>query len=296
MILSYCTMQLRILATTAAARPPPASRFAMQHRQPQPFRRMRILMGTGVVIEAWAPGADALESAFAAMARIERLMHPSRPGSDLARINSLQRGESVRVDADTWEVLELAHRLHAASGGVFDPCLPRAPGCMSDLQLRGPDRVSSRARVALDLGGIAKGYAVDRAIAALGAAGCHKALVNAGGDLRVLGDETVWMRATGRSAGREALTPLALRDAALAVSELDAPARPSEHCGYYCRGTRRAPHCTYAAVGASQAVVADALTKCVLLGAADPELLASFGARIVATRSEQVPEGEIQRA
>jgi FAD:protein FMN transferase len=266
---------------------------------------MRVLMGTGVVIEAWPAGtpadaAPALEQAFAAVARVAVLMHPTRPGSDLARINALESGESVRVDPDTWEVLELARRLHAASGGVFDPCLPHAPGCLNDLGLVVPDRVSCRARVALDLGGIAKGYAVDRAIAALSAAGCRRALVNAGGDLRVLGSEIVWLSAHARQAGtwaeRGGLAPLALRDAALAVSELKSAGRPSEHRGYYRRGAPLAAACTYAAVTAPRAAVADALTKCVLLGAADPELLETFDARVLAARSEQMPEDPVQRA
>lgn len=269
---------------------------------------MRILMGTGVVIEAWpsptlgpepASAASALERAFAAIARIETLMHPTRPGSDLARINALEGAASVPVDPDTWEVLELAHRLHEASAGVFDPCLPQAPGCMDDVRLIAPDRVSCRARVALDLGGIAKGYAVDRAIEALSAAGCPRGLVNAGGDLRVLGSETVWLREAhgpAGSGGRGALTPLALHDAALAVSELEATARPSEHRGYYRRGAPLSACCTYAAVGASRAAVADALTKCVLLGAAPRELLETFDARVILSRSEEVPEEEIERA
>jgi FAD:protein FMN transferase len=265
---------------------------------------MRILMGTGVVIEAWpspppASTASALECAFAAIARIETLMHPTRPGSDLARINALEGAASVRVDPHTWAVLELARRLYEASGGVFDPCLPEAPGCMDDVRLIAPDRVSCRARVALDLGGIAKGYAVDRAIEALRAGGCPRALVNAGGDLRVLGSQTVWLREAHGSAGsdrRGTLTPLALQDGALAVSELEVRARPSEHRGYYRRGAPLAARCAYAAVGASQAAVADALTKCVLLGAASRHLLETFDARVVVPRSEHVPEEEVERA
>lgn len=270
---------------------------------------MRILMGTRVVIEASpypalgpmpASAASALERAFAAIARIDALMHPARAGSDLARINALQAGESVRVDPQTWEVLALAHRLHAATGGVFDPCLPQAPGCMNDLRLDQPDRVSCCAHVALDLGGIAKGYAIDQAVAALIAAGCGEAVVNAGGDLRVLGSQTVWIRTPGPktsgSAEQRALAPVTLSDAALAVSELESPDRPSGHRGYYRRGAPLAAACTYAAVTAARAAVADALTKCVLLGAADPELLGTCDARVLAARSEQMPEKPVQRA
>jgi thiamine biosynthesis lipoprotein len=117
--------------------------------------------------------------------------------------------------------------------------------------------------LALDLGGIAKGYAIDRAIEALRAAGCLSGLVNAGGDLRVYGrSESVLLR---RADGT--CVPLTLKDEALAVSDLDAAAgrRPAEHRGYYRRSGETSPTRRYAAVLAPGAAVADALTKCVLL-------------------------------
>jgi thiamine biosynthesis lipoprotein len=128
----------------------------------------------------------------------------------------------------------------------------------------------------LDLGGIAKGYAIDRAIGALAGAGCSAGLVNAGGDLRVFGacSETILLRRSG-----SVCEPLVLQSSALAASDREAPGRPSEHRGYYRRGGRGATR-RYAAVLAPEAAIADALTKCVLLGtnAQAAHALQAFGA------------------
>ena len=230
-------------------------------------------MGTWVAIEAAAESevtaACAIEAAFAAVSQVERRMHPEREGSDIARINSAPLHVQTPIHASTWEVLRLAQRLNGLTDGVFDPCLPLRPGCLTDLELSGPSPgtepwVVRRAPLALDLGGIAKGYAIDCAIAALRAAGCHAGVVNAGGDLRLFGArrETILLRYRDHD-----YRPLALQNAALAVSDLDEPRRPPGHRGYYVRtGTgAAAAWCRRAAVVAPDAMIADALTKCVLL-------------------------------
>jgi thiamine biosynthesis lipoprotein len=240
-------------------------------------------MGAWVAVEAVAPletiTTSAIEAAFAAVAEIERRMHPSLAESDVARINAAPSGARTLIHASTAEVLSLALRLHELTDGVFDPCLPTRSGRLADLELGSSPREGTAWAIAhaplmLDLGGIAKGYAVDRAVAALRQAGCVAGIVNAGGDMRVFGarPQTVLLRRADRSC-----EPLVLDNAALAVSDLDEPRRPSEHRGYYIRGraavrgdagARRelpAPPRRHAAVLAGDAMRADALTKCVLL-------------------------------
>jgi thiamine biosynthesis lipoprotein len=225
-------------------------------------------------------------------------MHPSRPGSDLAEINKAPLHTPVEVQPDTWHLLQLAQRLYALTGGVFDPCLPSHPGRLSDVEIGSEDEeeptVICHAPVHLDLGGIAKGHAIDRAVAALSAMGCESGLVNAGGDLRIFGDrqETVLLR---RGAD---FHPMDLQNAALAVSDLDATERPAEHQGYYNRVSHRpvspgrvgtstvtatVTALRYAAVVAQEAAIADALTKCVLLCPSDvaARVLFEFEARSV---------------
>ena len=260
------------------------------HPRPTPrvgVQRLRVAMGTWVTIEAAAPTESlailGIEAGYRAIADVESRMHPHREGSDLARINSAAPRTCVPISESTWRVLQLALAMHALSDGTFDPCLPSHRGRLFDLRLS-PAELKSRsalcrAPLALDLGGIAKGYAIDVAIEALQAAGCVSGVVNAGGDLRLYGrSESVLLR---RADGT--CEPLTLADAALAVTDLNvgAPQRPAEHRGYYRRCGPASPRSRYAAVVAMTAAVADALTKCVLLADAQcsERALRAFDAR-----------------
>jgi FAD:protein FMN transferase len=237
-------------------------------------RRLRVALGTWVAIEAKAPDPSgepataalaieqaAIEAAYAAMCLVEQAMHPHRRGSDLARINAAPLHVPTEIQPDTWRVLQLARRLHEITDGVFDPCVPSQPGGLRDLEIGSEPRVVCHAPVEIDLGGIAKGYAIDKAVEKLIEHGCHAGLVNAGGDLRVFGEreETILLREADSS-----FRQLTLRNSALAVSDVDATDRPGEHRGYYSRKGESASR-RYAAVIAKDAATADGLTKCVLL-------------------------------
>ncbi len=234
-----------------------------------PVRRMRMGLGTWVVIEASGCSAgcalEGLERAFARISQIEERMHPERQGSDLLRLREAPAGTAVAIDPSTWAVLNFARQLFELSGGVFDPCLPHSAGRLCDLELS-PDAQAAWAcahvPLTIDCGGIAKGYAVDCALETLRAAGCNSGLVNAGGDLRVYGPQpqTLLLRRADGS-----YLPCELHEAALAVSDLDAVHRPAEHRGYYLRDSGTVAGKRYAAVRAPEAMVADALTKCVVL-------------------------------
>jgi thiamine biosynthesis lipoprotein len=171
-------------------------------------RRARPLLGTLVEIQAAAalPAARlhaALDHAFAAVERVQALMSFHDPASELSRLNREAAQGAVAVDAQTREVLAAALALSRLSEGAFDICvgaplrrwgyLPEgeggaAPGAdWRDIELLADGRVRFQRPLCLDLGGIAKGYAVDRAVAALREAGVERGLVNAGGDLRGFG-------------------------------------------------------------------------------------------------------------
>jgi thiamine biosynthesis lipoprotein len=244
--------------------------------------RLRIALGTFVAVEAETADPRqaqlALEAAFAAIDKVGRLMHPTRCGSDLLAIRDAREGRCVSVDPWTWEVLELAQRLHGLSDGVFDPCLPGYIGRLDALELSASHSVRRHAPLALDLGGIAKGFAVDCAITALRDAGCQAGLVNAGGDLRVFGGRVHYIACRGST---EHTAQVRLYDAALAVSGPRDPAAPAEHQGYYNRVAVLRARPRPVAVSAPTAAVADALTKCVMLGtsANSAQLLRRFDAR-----------------
>lgn len=245
---------------------------------PEPStRRLRVALGTWIAIEAKAAQAPfrtettaatapaieqgAIEAAYAAMDRVERAMHPHRRGSDLARINAAPLHIPIEIQRDTWRVLQLARRLHEITDGIFDPCLPSRSGSLRDVELGSGPMLVCHAPVQIDLGGIAKGYAIDRAIEELMEHGCCAGLVNAGGDLRVFGDREapILLRQADAS-----FRQLGLKNSALAVSDLDATDRPAEHQGYYSRKGQPTAR-RHAAVIAKDAATADGLTKCVLL-------------------------------
>jgi FAD:protein FMN transferase len=259
--------------------------------------RLRIGMGTLIAIEAGAAtlevGLSGIEAAFAAIQQVESLMHPTREGSDLRAIHCAKIGLPVKVHAWTWEVLEQSQKLHRLSKGAFDPCLPAAvaghtgaradadAGRFSDLELTAPGWVIPHAPLHLDLGGIAKGYAVDRALLALREAGCDSGLVNAGGDLAVFGELSRSIVITARGAGSDVVE---LENAAMASSDVNCAGSPAEHRGYYHGKTRRKIQAGRVTVRAACAALADALTKCVL---ADPNgrgeaLLDMLDARLLA--------------
>lgn len=281
---AFCSLRSRVVPSPTSARTGPQARSGVR------LQRLHVALGTWVSIETTAstePLAVAgIEAAYQAIAEVECWMHPRREGGDLARINSAPPETHVPITDSTWRVLRLAQAVYARSDGTFDPCLPSHPGRLTDVVLSAPEMKSRsalcRLPLALDLGGIAKGYAIDRAIEALRAARCTSGLVNAGGDLRVYRrSERVLLRRADHTC-----KPLTLTNAALAVSDVDLNARrrPAEHQGYYRRSGAMGPTPRYAAVLAASAAVADALTKCVLLAdaASAARTLRAFHARRVA--------------
>ena len=255
--------------------------------RPDTVSRLRVALGTFVAIEAQAGvprrAGEAIAAAWDAIVTVERVMHPERAGSSLAELNGAAPGTQVQLHPWTWEVLELSRELHAASDGVFDPCLPESAGRLDALELSEPRCARTRERLRIDLGGIAKGYAVDRALEALRNAGCAAGLVNAGGDLAVFGEHRYPIHLDGPP---EALT-FELANAALATSDPDEARRPPGHRGLY-HGVDGRRVTGRATVTAPRAVWADALAKCALL-CAPPQraaLLARYDARLLRT---QVP-------
>ncbi len=173
------------------------------------MRRAQPWLGTLVGIEATGlPPAQlsrAIDRAFRAVARVHGLMSFHEPGSELSRLNRAAHAGPVPVSGHLRRVLRVACRLSALTDGCFDvtiaPTLVRwgyLPGSMTgdeaqgnwrDVRLNANGTVQFARPLRIDLGGIAKGYAVDLAIAGLRRAGVPQACVNAGGDLRFYGRE-----------------------------------------------------------------------------------------------------------
>jgi thiamine biosynthesis lipoprotein len=250
------------------------------------FQRVRPYFGTFVAIEADADSEQralgAIDAACAALEHVGALLHPVT-GSDLRRLRAARVGEPVPVDPWTYRILGICRDLHGASEGVFDPCLPGWPGRMGQIELAGATQVVKRADAVLDLGGIAKGFAVDRAVEVLRARGCASGLVNAGGDVRAFGParrEILLRLPLGR------VYPLELGDSAVAVSEPKSARSPPEHRGFYIGVSGEQVAGCWVAVTAPTATLADGLSKCAMLcrPEAATALLARHGARALFDR------------
>jgi thiamine biosynthesis lipoprotein len=237
------------------------------------FQRVTVGLGTFVAIQAQgaldaAAQTHALDLACEVFQTVERVMHPTAPGSDLARIASAHAGAVVAVHGWTFEVLSLSLRLWRSSAGQFDPCVPASAASIGELQLVAPSSVVTPPRPAqLDLGGIAKGFAIDKAVDVLIQHGCTAGLVNAGGDMRAFGAHEYEIELQMPGAARR----LQLQACALAVSAPKSARAPSEHRGFYSRVAGTELPGRVVGVLAPTAATADALTKCAL--ACTPEEL-----------------------
>jgi thiamine biosynthesis lipoprotein len=231
------------VAAVGRARPSP----------PHRYEASRMSMACLYAIEAYGPDAAALprvlDDAFDEVDRIDRLMSHYKPDSPLSRLNREARGGPVRVDRELFDFIAESLRYSRESEGAFDITvgpLMKAWGFFrgggrvpSDSQLDAARRAVGARHVRLDaalrtiafddpgveldLGGIAKGYAVDRVVTLLKRRGVAAALVSAGGSsVYGLGrppDRAGWTVAIqdpGNN-GRTALD-VQLRDRALSVA------------------------------------------------------------------------------
>lgn len=265
-------------------------------------RRARPLLGTLVEISARGERERtlhrAVDAAFAAVERVHRLMSFHSQESDITRLNRKALRAAVPVAPETWDVLALALSISAATQGVFDiaigaammqrHALPRMSGgpfeagaCYRDIELLSGNRVRFHRPLALDVGGIAKGFAVDQAVLVLVRHGCLSGRVNAGGDLRVFGTQTVAVQVRDPLRPTRPVAVALIREAALATT-----ARYARRCGLSSAGhvidprTQKAPRrLASASVRAASCAIADALAKTLyLLRERSHPMLAQLGA------------------
>lgn len=272
------------------------------------MRRLRPLLGTYVAIDA--DGSDegtrarAIEAAFAAVALVHRLMSVHRSGSDISRVNRMAWRQPVDVHPWTARTLRWALLLHEATGGLFDCAVGHElarwgvltgcgfddaePGTLADLEVTRDGAVRLARRIGIDLGGIAKGFAVDRAITTLRRLGVHSAVVNAGGDIRVMGREPQPIHL--RDPADPRLIHLAgfLHNGAIATSSATATTRTvagrQVSTLVSARDRRPVVDADSCSVLAPTCVAADALTKALVqTKRTDAPWLARFGATALIT-------------
>jgi len=187
-------------------------------RQPQTdgqVSRTALIMGTVVDIRAYGEDNKQLEQAvtkaFEEMSRVEQLFSSHIAESEISRLSAAT--ESLSLSPEVIRLLQMGQQIGADTSGAFnmslgalkdlwqiegeEPHIPSEQELSAVLKKTGSgaltivgDRViKSKADLKIDLGGIAKGYAVDRAVSVLRQAGVTSATVNAGGDIALLGDK-----------------------------------------------------------------------------------------------------------
>ena len=283
------------------------------------IRRAKPLLGTFVEIQASGAGpADlnaGIDAAFDAVAKVHRLMSFHEPDSDVSRLNQFACSHPVSVDPWTYEVLRMAVELQFRSRGAFDitiapvlQALGLLPGVgegWRDVQRRrSPNQVEllgdrlvrfSGPGIRIDLGGIAKGFAVDRARDALRGFGVVNGLVNAGGDLAAFGPDPQTVSIRNPVDPQSFMCGISIQNQALASSARRFDPFQSDETtnSAIIDPITQLPSCSIdgATVRAPSCVIADALTKVVMIaGTSATDLLEHYraGALLV------LADGDIQ--
>jgi thiamine biosynthesis lipoprotein len=204
------TATLLLLPACGRQEPPPAAHLV---------ERSHISMGTEIALTAWTAEDVRADAAFAAVFgefdRLDALMSVWKDGSDVLRLNAAAGDRPVPISAETQEVLRVAREISDRTGGRFDVTFAALSGLwkFDDQDKDGsvPDRREIQKRLPLvnyrdlevddgagtaflrrkgmrvNLGGIAKGYAVDRSVDILRRSGVRNFMIQAGGDMYVGG-------------------------------------------------------------------------------------------------------------
>jgi thiamine biosynthesis lipoprotein len=251
------------------------------------IRRCRPLLGTFVEVAASgkkpAELNRAIDVAFASAEKVHRLMSYHDPQSDVSRMNREAFPKGVLVDPWTWRVLQAAQKFAQESEGTFSIAiapslvdwryLPRhgyrfdRAATWRHIFLCKNYRIFFSRQLIVDLGGIAKGFAVDQAVAALKENGVESGIVNAGGDLRVFGPAPQIVHLRHPSQPMQMGGAVRLRERAMATSGIYFSRR-------ICRGHAVSPlidgrkgsasrRLISVSVAAADCMTADALTKIV---------------------------------
>jgi thiamine biosynthesis lipoprotein len=268
-----------------------------------PVERAQPWLGTLVSLRVEglqeATAHRAIDAAFARIATVHHRMSFHHPESDVSRLNREAMHRPVEVHPWTYAVIEYAQQCSRISQGCFDvsvgaelvqwgtlPTPTRAPlptqASWRHIQLLSGFRIAFHRPLWIDLGGIAKGFAVDRAVHQLARFHPTRAVANAGGDMRVFGHQVERIRlgtpssenhapilelADGSAAGSSTPTAIAQHGTASPATHVDATRR------------KPAPAGRFVCVVAEHCITADALTKIVLAqGEKSTRVLRQFAA------------------
>lgn len=221
------------------------------------YKDTQVIMGT--FVEVISPHKDAAKIAFEEIKRIDGLLSKYKENSEISRLNKFGR---LKVSPETFYIIKKARKFWLASDGAFDITvaplidlwgftdkkyyLPKGDEVKKALNMIGFDKIIFNSDnnmvkfkipgMQIDLGGIAKGYAVDCAVNKLKEKGIKSCLINAGGQTHCLGNKfgRPWRVAIRNPRKGDLLDYLELQDKAVATS--------GDYEQYFVRGERRYSH------------------------------------------------------
>jgi FAD:protein FMN transferase len=213
------------------------------------YKRTDAIMGTRIYVEVWdtdpVHGEASIDAVMAEMRRIDDLMSHYKPDSQLSKINQHAAEAPVVVDKELFDLLKLSTHYSEITEGAFDityasvgylynypdhvrPTEEQIKAALPAVNWRNMKFDDAHHSVffehkgmRIDVGGIGKGYAVDRGIEILQKRGIQHAVVTAGGDSRIIGDHMgrAWLVAIRHPDDpNKVVTRIPLSDAAMSTS------------------------------------------------------------------------------
>ncbi|PCJ22228.1 MAG: thiamine biosynthesis protein ApbE [Gammaproteobacteria bacterium] len=206
------------------------------------------IMGTLIDVEVWHEkesfARQAIEAVVEEMHRIDRLLSPYKANSVVSRMNQYASAKKLTLDPETFFILSQAEKISVMTGGAFDITFASI-GFLYDFRKKvRPNEQQTKQylhaidfrrvklnekdqsveflhpKIKIDLGGIAKGYACDRAITILKQYGIEHGVVSAGGDSRLLGDRhgRPWIIGIKNPRGEQPIISIPIQDVAISTS------------------------------------------------------------------------------
>jgi thiamine biosynthesis lipoprotein len=208
------------------------------------------IMGTRITVELWAEdaakGEQAIDAVLGEMRHIDESMSTYKPSSEVSQVNAKAADGPMHISKELFDLLTTAKEYSVITDGAFDityasvgylydfrkhvrpddaqiaKALPAVNYLHVILDPKNQTVQFSQKGVRIDLGGIAKGYSVDRGIDVLKSLGYTRAYVGAGGDSRIIGDRfgkpwIVGIRDPGKGEGN-VIARIPLVDAAISTS------------------------------------------------------------------------------
>lgn len=158
------------------------------------FKRAKPLLGT--FIEIWVKSSNedhantAISEAFNVIKNIEACLSFHQESSEVNAINNSYKNTILTISNYLYEILLISKELYIKSNKIFNISFRNNDfDFLNDIDLTEENKIKINKEVKIDLGGIGKGFAVDKGVEKLIGSGFQTGGINAGGDMKIFGKE-----------------------------------------------------------------------------------------------------------